>query len=279
MKTAERFIKKQVTVEAIQFNGNSNRAGIELFVGKELKTELESETAYIAGHGAPIFSLLIETKEGVMKAFKNDWIIKEPFPTGDRDFYPCKSDIFEKTYSPLASHPSPMSAADMTAREYFDGEGSPLTLSKICNDEEKEFLLQHIELYASGKVHQSKQPPMSAEQVELLESSKIALHTLDCIEFTREQGTASKRLETAISNFATTPSVKADGWVSVEDELPKVGQKVDLWLVPDDEEKSYRMTWTWEKESTARITINGCKVTHWQPFTPPKQHLQTITSK
>jgi len=70
----------------------------------------------------------------------------------------------------------------------------------------------------------------------------------------------------------TAPSVKADGWVSVEDELPKVGQKVDLWLVPDDEEKSYRMTWTWEKESTARITINGCKVTHWQPLpAPPKQ--------
>jgi hypothetical protein len=64
----------------------------------------------------------------------------------------------------LQSHPSPMSASDMTARDYFDGEGSPLTLSKICSDEEKEFLLQHIELYASGKVHQSKQPPMSAEQ-------------------------------------------------------------------------------------------------------------------
>ena len=124
-----------------------------------------------------------------------------------------------------------------------------------------------------NECEQSHTSPMSAEQVELLESSKIALHTLDCIEFTREQGTASKRLETAISNFATTPSVKADGWVSVEDELPKVGQKVDLWLVPDDEEKSYRMTWTWEKESTARITINGCKVTHWQPFAPPKQQL------
>ena len=60
---------------------------------------------------------------------------------------------------------------------------------------------------------QSHPSPMSAEQVELLESSKIALHTLDCIEFTREQGTASKRLETAISKLATTPSVKADGWV------------------------------------------------------------------
>jgi hypothetical protein len=75
-----------------------------------------------------------------------------------------ETEIIQTISELLQSHPSPMSAADMTAREYFDGEGSPLTLSKICNDEEKEFLLQHIELYASGKVHQSKQPPMSAEQ-------------------------------------------------------------------------------------------------------------------
>ena len=93
-----KYRKKPVVIEAIQWNGNSNRVEIEQFVGKELKTELESETAYVAGKGAPIFSLLIETKEGVMKAFKGDWIIKESFPTGDRDFYPCKNDIFEKTY-------------------------------------------------------------------------------------------------------------------------------------------------------------------------------------
>lgn len=94
----DRFRKKPVVVEAIQWNGNSNKQEIINFVGKELKSELESETAYVAGKGAPIFSLLIETKEGVMKAFKGDWIIKEPFPTGDRDFYPCKPDIFEATY-------------------------------------------------------------------------------------------------------------------------------------------------------------------------------------
>ena len=145
-------------------------------------------------------------------------------------------------------------------------------INKMQNDGSGGLRVQAILDYAES-LEQSHTSPMSAEQVELLESSKIALHTLDCIEFTREQGTASKRLETAISKLATTPSVKADGWVSVEDELPKVGQKVDLWLVPDDEEKSYRMTWTWEKESTARITINGCKVTHWQPFAPPKQQL------
>jgi hypothetical protein len=94
----QKFKKKPVEIEAIQWSGNSNKKEIEQFVGKELKSELESETAYVAGKGAPIFSLLIETKEGVMKAFQGDWIIKEPFPTGDRDFYPCKNDIFIKTY-------------------------------------------------------------------------------------------------------------------------------------------------------------------------------------
>lgn len=94
----KKFFKKPIEVEAIQWNGNSNKKEIEEFVGKELKVELESETAYLASKAAPIFSLLIETKEGVMKAKKGDWIIKEPFPSGDRDFYPCKNDIFKKTY-------------------------------------------------------------------------------------------------------------------------------------------------------------------------------------
>jgi hypothetical protein len=93
-----KYRKKPVIIDAIQWNGNSNKLEVETFVGRELKSELESETAFVAGKGALIFSLLIETKEGVMKAFKGDWIIKEPFPTGDRDFYPCKPDIFEATY-------------------------------------------------------------------------------------------------------------------------------------------------------------------------------------
>ena len=95
------FKKKPVIIEAIRFNGNSNKQEIEKFVGKELKSELESETAYVAGMGPPIFSLLIETKEGTMKAMMGDWIIKEPFPTGDRYFYPCKNDIFINTYDAI----------------------------------------------------------------------------------------------------------------------------------------------------------------------------------
>lgn len=98
----QKFTKKPVEVEAIRFNGNSNKQEVEKFVGRELKSVLESETAYVAGMGPPIFSLLIKTKEGTMKAFKGDWIIKEPFPTGDRDLYPCKNDIFVKTYETIS---------------------------------------------------------------------------------------------------------------------------------------------------------------------------------
>ncbi len=97
----QKFRKKPVEIEAVRWSGNANKMEIDSFVGRNLQTELESETAYVAGKGAPIFSLLIETKEGTMKAFSGDWIIKEPFPTGDRDFYPCKASIFKDTYEEL----------------------------------------------------------------------------------------------------------------------------------------------------------------------------------
>lgn len=95
---SSKYRKKPVVIEAIQWNGNSNKAEVEAFVGRTLIAELEIDTAYEVGMGLPIFSLLVETKEGVMKAMKGDYIIKEAFPTGDRDFYPCKPDIFEATY-------------------------------------------------------------------------------------------------------------------------------------------------------------------------------------
>jgi len=92
-----KYRKKQVIIEAIQFN-NLNKEEIEKFVNEPLKWELESETAYLAGVAPPISSITIETKEGDMKAFPGDWIIKEPFPTSSRNFYPCKDEIFKLTY-------------------------------------------------------------------------------------------------------------------------------------------------------------------------------------
>lgn len=41
------------------------------------------------------------TYEGEMIAELGDYIVKEPFPTETRKFYPCKPDIFKQTYEPL----------------------------------------------------------------------------------------------------------------------------------------------------------------------------------
>lgn len=89
-----KYRKKPVEIEAVQWSGNANKKAIDEFVGKVLNTELESETAYLAGNGAPLFSLLIPTLEGEMKAMPNDYIIKGV----KGEFYPCKPDIFEMTY-------------------------------------------------------------------------------------------------------------------------------------------------------------------------------------
>lgn len=86
--------KKPVVIEFIQFNGNSNVKEIKDWIGKDLKCEVFSDSAYEAGMGAPYFSLFIPTLEGEMRADPRDYIIKGV----NGEFYPCKPDIFEKTY-------------------------------------------------------------------------------------------------------------------------------------------------------------------------------------
>lgn len=88
-----KFRKRPVVIEAIQYNG-LNYEEIEKFIGKKIEVNLESETAYEAGVAPPVFSLSIYTLEGVMKAQNGDWIIKGV----NGEFYPCKPNIFEKTY-------------------------------------------------------------------------------------------------------------------------------------------------------------------------------------
>jgi hypothetical protein len=91
----KKYRKKPVVIEAVQWNGNSNRQEIVDFLGQqELKTEEYSTTAYEAGMGAPSFSLIIPTLEGDMKANPGDFIIKGV----KGEFYPCKPSIFELTY-------------------------------------------------------------------------------------------------------------------------------------------------------------------------------------
>src|SRR5574343_1937154 len=46
-------------------------------------------------------TIVIDTREGAMAAASGDWVIREPYPTDDRCFYPCKPDIFAQTYEPV----------------------------------------------------------------------------------------------------------------------------------------------------------------------------------
>lgn len=90
----ERFIskrmkyrKKPVIIEAIQFEDNSGRIiEIHEFMGGDtIRVNYEDkDNPY----------LKIETLEGIMKASVGDYIIKGV----NGEFYPCKPDIFEKTY-------------------------------------------------------------------------------------------------------------------------------------------------------------------------------------
>ena len=74
-----KYRKKPVVIEAIQWNGK-NLTEIDNFAGGSI---------CIKGT-----SLMIHTLEGDMEASINDYIIKGV----DGEFYPCKPDIFSKTY-------------------------------------------------------------------------------------------------------------------------------------------------------------------------------------
>jgi hypothetical protein len=85
---AKRFRKLPVEIEAMQWNGDNGSAVYDWMLVNDEKAflrKIDDER----GH-----SLAIDTLEGVMRANKNDWIIRGV----NGEFYPCKPDIFEKTY-------------------------------------------------------------------------------------------------------------------------------------------------------------------------------------
>lgn len=83
------FRKKPVVIEAVQFVGGSVSAMECVRFGglpETAYTNLADGTEY----------LQIPTLEGTMRADVSDWIIRGV----GGEFYPCKPDIFAKTYEP-----------------------------------------------------------------------------------------------------------------------------------------------------------------------------------
>ena len=86
-----KFRKKPIVIEAIQWNGKNFDIVMNFmqeFHGSKLNYENAEELAHKTKE------LTIKTLEGVMIASKGDWIIKGV----QGEFYPCKPDIFKKSY-------------------------------------------------------------------------------------------------------------------------------------------------------------------------------------
>ena len=95
--TPQRFTKRPVTIEAIQWDGTTQT--------------LDDLTAWSSQHTLPggiipipnadqDNRLIIHTLEGTMRGDVGDWVIKGV----SNEFYACKPDIFAETYEPAAEH-------------------------------------------------------------------------------------------------------------------------------------------------------------------------------
>jgi hypothetical protein len=78
-----KYAKKPVVIEAMQWTGDNSLDMSEFVRDTERKYEFKGD------------ALFIHTLEGSMRASKGDYIIKGV----EGEFYPCKPEIFEKTYA------------------------------------------------------------------------------------------------------------------------------------------------------------------------------------
>lgn len=84
-----KYRKKPVVIDAHKWEGNWENA-------KEFCPELIDGGADHSTSPIVSWPVFIRTLEGTMTAVLGDWIIKGV----NGEYYPCKPDIFEKTYEP-----------------------------------------------------------------------------------------------------------------------------------------------------------------------------------
>lgn len=83
-----KYRKKPVVIDAVQFTGTKDN------FDELLKFTGSGVIMWEERFGDTVNSIGIKTLEGTMKASVNDFIIKGV----NGEYYPCKPDIFEKTY-------------------------------------------------------------------------------------------------------------------------------------------------------------------------------------
>lgn len=82
-----KYRKKPVVIEAMQYNALNSRNSVMQWI------DANGGKCYLV-KSINDNSIYIETLEGTMRADLNDYVIKGV----NGEFYPCKPDIFDKTY-------------------------------------------------------------------------------------------------------------------------------------------------------------------------------------
>ena len=141
---ARPFTKKPVTIAAIQWTGKNLREVITFTDGPPYTRTThagmawEAYTDLVARDGLKIYTL-----EGKMLASPGDWIIRGV----KGEFYPCKNDIFEATYSPAA-----LAAGQATAAQQGVAYAALPTSSHAGRVYEEGFLIGTCPLYTADKM-------------------------------------------------------------------------------------------------------------------------------
>ncbi len=97
-----RFRKKPVEIEALQWTGHNHRPMFEFLGGSENEYLIANGKNFYINHSKVVGGLVIKTLEGEHLASIDDWIIKGV----KGEFYPCKPDVFDLTYEPIAVDPA-----------------------------------------------------------------------------------------------------------------------------------------------------------------------------
>lgn len=90
-----KYRKKPVVIDAIQWTGDQAQTEDPDYIVKAIK----NKTVSFVNVGTPNVKMLIKTLEGVMMASRGDFIIRGV----NGELYPCKPDIFKKTYEPVGT--------------------------------------------------------------------------------------------------------------------------------------------------------------------------------
>ena len=175
-----RYRKRPVVVDAMQWTG-LNLEEVKEFVGEALTYDI-LDTAWEVGKGRPHVFMKIKTLEGDMEVSEKDFIIKGV----NGEFYPCKPDIFQKTYMPESTEDKPIGRL-IDADKYKHGLECAVTCT--LHDERSQEILKAM-LMVLDMQPTAYDPDKVVKQLE----KKIQTHKR-VAEYERKNGTITEEFQ------------------------------------------------------------------------------------